>query len=155
MRIVGSANSVPYEALKSTFDGLTINTELPGQTSALLAKTSITISIPSGGATMAGTSYLFLNNPLATAFSVTHVTGQITKDGQVIGTIDQDFSGNPLSVPAGAQSYQVGPVQVSLKGSFTSMSLLIGGLQNGGSALVDLASTLGTLVGSYPTTIKL
>ncbi|KAJ1547553.1 hypothetical protein HK405_005542 [Cladochytrium tenue] len=153
--IVGTGSSVPYTELQPAFDGLTISTSLPGQTTQIVASTSLAVSISSSTATTAtGTAYLYINNPFEAPLGINHITADIRHNGALLGTIDEDFSASPLSVPAGSSNYQVGPVTASLTLGLDALDLVISALASADSTgSVQLNSTLITSVGGYTTTV--
>ncbi|KAJ1564404.1 hypothetical protein HK405_014961 [Cladochytrium tenue] len=153
--IVGTGSSVPYTELQPTFDGLTIATSLPGQSTQIVASTALSVSIASLTASSAtGTAYLYINNPFQTALGIDNINAQIRYNGSLLGTIDQDFTSSPLTVPAGSSNYEVGPVTATLDLGLEALQLVISALRStSGTGSVQLNSTLVTSVGGYTTTV--
>ncbi|KAJ3147540.1 hypothetical protein HK101_002218 [Irineochytrium annulatum] len=145
--ILGTPNSTPYKSLEASFSGLTINTNLPGQTKPLIGGSWLNFN---NLAVTTAPVYLLLNNPLATDFTLLHLTTSISYNGQIIGNIDQDLAGNPIKVPAGG-SLNAGPITASLNINIISLQALVAGLS--GNLKIDAKATLLTAVGSYQTTV--
>ncbi|KAJ3308467.1 hypothetical protein HDU76_003956, partial [Blyttiomyces sp. JEL0837] len=144
--IVGTSSSTPYQALQTAFNGLTIGTSLPGQTTPLLISTELKLSL----ALTTAPAYLTLVNPLATDIAITHMVADVMYGNTLLGHIDQDLGGNPIRVPAG-QTVRGGPVTMNVQLNLATLQTLISTLGSG--LKVDVKSTLVTSVGSYVTTV--
>ncbi|KAJ1561153.1 hypothetical protein HK405_004772 [Cladochytrium tenue] len=153
--IVGTSSSVPYTELKPTFDGLTITSSLPGQSSHIVASTALSMEIPSPTMkTALGIAYLYVNNPFQVSLAIDHVVGEIWYNGVALGSIDQDFTSNPLTVPPSSTNYKVGPVTASVQLGMDALDLVVTALSSAsGTGTVQLNSTLVASVGDYTTTI--
>ncbi|KAJ3416248.1 hypothetical protein HDV05_002538 [Chytridiales sp. JEL 0842] len=144
--ILGTRSGVLYDSLKPAFDGLRIPANMPGQTTPLIKRTWL------------NTDHLFdevnpyvevsmeLRNPLDSPFTLTRVYATITKDGKNLGVVDTPVPPFRVNPKSEARTPLI-PMKVDLNPA--TITFIIEALGSPDGLIVDVQSTLQSLVGGY------
>jgi hypothetical protein len=160
--ISGFDNSTGIASLAGALGAITLQSTLPGLTTAIVQGASMSIlsdSIASGTVAVKVT----IADPFTAGLSVTKVVSAATFNGMPLGNIDQDISSNPIVV-AGKSTAQSGDLSMTMNFEPSAIALLmrelsvaagldtrpldalfgLGGLQVDGQESVDADSSLFT-----------
>ncbi|CAG8567285.1 5080_t:CDS:2 [Paraglomus brasilianum] len=149
--IQGSTKSTSIASLQQALATLKLSAELPGlQTDKpIIVKARFAISLGTLFS-QKGTASIDAFNPLDTAMKFLHIKASITFKGTVIGTMDQDLTGDPVVIPAKqvvttqdfVLNLNIGPAAID--SLFKSIA---------GDLVTDITSEITVAIGDYQTTL--
>jgi hypothetical protein len=121
--ITGFANSTNIASLAGGLGAITLESTLPGLTTAIIQGASLSVlsdSISSGTVAVKVT----IADPFTAGLSVTKVVSATTFNGMPLGNINQDISSNPIVV-AGKSTGQSGDLSMTMNFEPSFIALLI------------------------------
>ncbi|KAI8875227.1 hypothetical protein K501DRAFT_203069, partial [Backusella circina FSU 941] len=121
--ITGFTNSTAVTSLAEALGAITLESTLPGLTTAIVQGASLSVlsdSIASGTVAVKVT----IADPFTAGLSVTKVVSAATFNGMPLGNIDQDISSNPIVV-AGKSTAQSGDLSMTMNFEPSVIALLI------------------------------
>ncbi|KAG9304814.1 hypothetical protein G9A89_016844 [Geosiphon pyriformis] len=149
--IKGSMQSTPIESLQKALSSLQLSTTMPGLNSdkPIIARSRFTISLGSLF-NKKGTASVDAYNPLDTTIKFLHMKATITYKSQIIGTLDQDLSSDPIVIKP-KEVLTSRDLDFNLLISLTAVQSLFAGIA--GDLATDITSTIMLSIGDYVTEI--